>query len=264
MPNLLIVPGAPYWFLALAGALLALLGLTLRRGALAPALAPVRIGRLDATGRLVAGQIAGSVAAAPLLLAASVSGARGAMQALLLCSALGAYLGLGWLLPRWPEQRRRREATALRRLTPGFIAFVRVALGSFEAPIEIMRRYVARPYPRLAPMQTLVSEALQLSANLRLRPFAALARVARERGCRELLDVAQALAQAEAEGSSVEEVLAAHQATLTLILQGEFKRAVRRRTLYLLLMVAISLVVGILINLLFVMTIGGSLFTRLE
>lgn len=263
MPNLLIVPGAPYWLLALAGALLALLGLTLRRGALSPALALVRAERLDATGRLVAGQIAGGAMAALLLLAASVGGARDATRALLLCSALGAYLGLGLLLPRLPERRREREAAVLRRLTPGLVAFVRVALGSFEAPIEIMRRYVARPHPRLAPMQALVSEALQLSADLRLRPFAALAHTARNRGCRELLDVAQALAQAEAEGSPVEGVLAAHQATLTLILQGEFKRAVRRRTLYLLLMVAISLVVGILINLLFVMTAGGSLFTRL-
>ncbi|MCS6881154.1 MAG: hypothetical protein RMK84_03400 [Oscillochloridaceae bacterium] len=262
MPDLLIVPGAPCWLLSMAGALLALLGLTLRHDALAPAAALVRARWLDTTGRLVAGQIAGG-AAATLLLLAAASGARGAMHALLLCGALGAYLGLGWLLPRWPERRRQREAAALRRLTPGFVAFVRVALGSFEAPIEIMRRYVARPYPRLAPMQALVSEALQRSADLRLRPFAALAHVARERGCRELLDVARALAQAEAEGGSVEEVLAAHQATLTLILQGEFKRAIRRRTLYLLLMVAISLVVGILINLLFVMTVGGSLFTRL-
>jgi len=263
MPDLLIVPGASYWALSLAGALLALLGLTLRRGALAPAVALVRAERLDATGRLVAGQIAGGVVAALLLLAASVGGARDMPRALLLCGALGAYLGLGLLLPRLPERRREREAAALRRLTPGFVAFVRVALGSFEAPIEIMRRYVARPYPRLAPMQALVSEALDLSADLRLRPFAALAHAARDRGCRELLDVARALAQAEAEGSPVERVLAAHQATLTLILQGEFKRAVRRRTLYLLLMVAVSLVVGILINLLFVMTAGGSLFTRL-
>ncbi len=265
MPDLLIVPGAPCWLLSLAGALLALLGLTLRRNALAPgvALTPGRVGRLDVTGRLVAGQLAGGAVATLLLLAAVVGGARDMPRALLLCGALGAYLGLGLLLPRLPERRREREAAALRRLTPGFVAFVRVALGSFEAPIEIMRRYVARPYPRLAPMQALVSEALQLSADLRLRPFAALAHVALDRGCRELLDVARALAQAEAEGGSVEGVLAAQQATLSLILQGEFKRAVRRRTLYLLLMVAISLVVGILINLLYVMTAGGSLFTRL-
>jgi putative copper export protein len=85
----------------------------------------------------------------------------------------------------------------------------------------------------------------------------------RARGCRELTDVAEALAQAEAEGAGVETVLAAHQTTLEQILEGEFKRMVRRRSMYLLLMVAISLVVGILINLLFVMTGGGSVLTRM-
>jgi hypothetical protein len=38
---------------------------------------------------------------------------------------------------------------------------------------------------------------------------------------------------------------------------------VRRRTMYLLLMVAVSLVVGILLNLLFVMTGGGSVLGQL-
>lgn len=263
MHDLLVTPSMPYLMLALAGALLAMLGLTLMERLPTPAALGARAGRLSMTGRLLAGQAAGGALVALFLLAAAASGARGGARTLLLCSALAAYLSLGLLLPRLPERRRAREAVALRQLTPGFIAFVRVALGSFESPIEIMRRYVARPYARLAPMQALVAEALQISADLRLRPFAALAHTARSRGCRELSDVAQALAQAEAEGSPVEAVLAAQQATLELILQGEFKRMIRRRTIYLLLMVAISLVVGILINLLFVMTRGGSVFTHL-
>ena len=126
-----------------------------------------------------------------------------------------------------------------------------------------MRRYTDRPHPRLAPMQALVAEALQTGADLRLCPFAALSLVARGRGCRELSDLADALAQAEAEGGRIEQVLAAQQQTLELILQGEFKRMVRRRTMYLLLMVAVSLVVGILVNLLFVMTSGGGALARL-
>ena len=69
--------------------------------------------------------------------------------------------------------------------------------------------------------------------------------------------------QAEAEGGRIDTVLEAQQATLELILQSEFKRMLRRRTMYLLLMVAVSLVVGILINLLFVMTKGGSIFSTL-
>jgi hypothetical protein len=61
----------------------------------------------------------------------------------------------------------------------------------------------------------------------------------------------------------VQEVLAAHAATLEAVLKDEFKRMLGRRTLYLLGMVAISLVVGILGNLLFVMTGGGSLLMNL-
>jgi hypothetical protein len=159
--------------------------------------------------------------------------------------------------------RRQREAAALRRLTPGLIAFVRVGLGSFESPTAIMGRYVAQANPRLAPMRQLVAEALQIGQDRRLRPFAALAAAARPRGSRELTDVAEALAQSEAEGASAETVLAAQQATLELILQSEFKRELRRRTMYLLLMVAVSLVVGILINLLWIMTRGGAALMQL-
>ena len=261
MNDILIAPGAPAYTMAFAGALLALLGTALM------ARRPVAIGPngpgLSTVGRFIAGQLAGLVSAALLIGLSSASGQRGDARNLLLCAALAAYLGLGIVLPRQPQVRREREAVTLRRLTPGFVSFVRVALGSFEAPLEIMRRYVHRPQPRLAPMQTLVTEALLLGADLRLRPFAALSLAARERGCRELTDVVEALAQAEAEGGSVETVLAGHQATLELILEGEFKRMVRRRTMYLLLMVAISLVVGILVNLLFVMTGGGSVLNRL-
>lgn len=261
MHDILIAPGAPYYLLALAGAFLALVGVALLdRRTPVVATGP---GPLGETGRLVAGQLAGGALAAMLLGSAIAGGATGEARDLLVCGALAAYLGLGVVLPRRPQQRRRREAAALRLLTPGFISFVRVALGSFEAPLAIMRRYTRRPQRRLAPMQELVSESTQLSSDQRLRPFAALAAVARARGCRELTEVAEALAQAEAEGGSVESVLVAHQETLELLIQGEFKRMVRRRTMYLLLMVAISLVVGILLNLLFVMTNGGSILQQI-
>lgn len=260
--SLLIAPGAPHLFAALAGALLALLGLSIgerggREGAGAVA------SRLGAAGGALAGQLAGGSVAAALLLLAAAGGLPGLPRALLPLGAAAAYLALGVALPQRGRRRREREAAALRRLTPGLIAFVRVAMGSFEAPIEIMRRYTARPHPRLAPMQALVAEALQTGADLRLRPFAALSRAADARGCRELSDVAAALAQAEAEGGRIDGVLAAQQETLELILQGEFKRMVRRRTLYLLLMVAVSLVVGILLNILFVMTSGGRALAQL-
>jgi membrane-anchored glycerophosphoryl diester phosphodiesterase (GDPDase) len=58
-------------------------------------------------------------------------------------------------------------------------------------------------------------------------------------------------------------VLAAQQQTLEQVLRDEFTRMLKRRTMYLLLTVAISLVIGILGNLLFVMTGGGSLLMNL-
>ncbi len=261
MPSFFLVPGTPFYLLALAGTLLAALGVALQ-----PRQALLSAGGEAAHvpgSRFVIGQIAGGVTALLCVLTALISAASGTTLAFVLALALASYLGLGIVLPRRPIVQREREAAALRRLTPGFIAFVRVALGSFEAPIAIMRRYVERPHPAWAPMQALVAEALQLSLDQRMRPFAALAAAARPRGCRELNDVTEALAQAEAEGGPIEQVLAAQQQTLELILQGEFRRMLRRRTLYLLLLVAISLVVGILINLLFVMTGGGKVFIGL-
>ncbi|PDW01555.1 hypothetical protein [Candidatus Viridilinea mediisalina] len=263
MPSLLIAPGAPYYLAALAAAFMALLGARLQPRQPSYA-APSAASRFAGIGRIVAGQVAGAVSAAMLIGLALASGATGNQRLMLFAGALAAYLTFGIVMPRLPQIRREREAAALRRLTPGFVAFVRVALGSFEAPIAILRRYVRRPNPRLEPMQNLVDEALAVGADLRLRPFAALSHVANNRGCRELSDVAATLAQAEAEGARAETVLAAHQETLELILQGEFRRLIRRRTMYLLLMVAISLVIGILINLLFVMTGGGSAFEQLR
>jgi hypothetical protein len=112
-------------------------------------------------------------------------------------------------------------------------------------------------------MQQLVAEALSLMNERRLRPFEALRVVARARGCQELIDVAEALAQAESEGSDVQQVLEAHEATLAALLRDEFTRMLKRRTMYLLGLVAVSLVIGILGNLLFVMTGGGSVLGQL-
>jgi hypothetical protein len=260
--NLLIAPGAPFFAVAVAGALLAAVGLLLlarQRVALAGmALAP---SRLALPGGLAVGNLVALPIVAVLLLAVVAGGVRGTPRTLLLGGAAAVYLYVGLVLPRRPQLERQREARQLRRLTPGFIAFVRVALGSFEAPVEVLRRYVARPTASLAPMQALVGEALRVGAEQRMRPFAALSAVARGRACAELIDLADALAQAEAEGGRIDTVLEAQQATLELILQSEFKRMLRRRTLYLLLMVAVSLVVGILLNLLFVM--AGSALLRL-
>lgn len=257
--DILVLPGTPFFIAAVGSGLLALLGVLLlerRRTRWAGIrLLPSTQGM---AGRYLVGNALGLPLAAVLILTASVSNAQGSLRLLLLAGALSAYLYLALVIPRRPIVQQQRAAANLRRLTPGFISFVRVGLRSFESPLEILRRYVLRPVPRWAPIQDLVTESIALGLDQRLRPFAAVNVVARQRGCRELMDVAEALAQAEAEGGSMLPVLEAQQTTLELILQSEFKRMLRRRTMYLLLMVALALVIGILLNLLFTMTAGGS------
>jgi hypothetical protein len=241
---LFLNPGLPYFFIALAGGGLTLLSAT-----------------LSGRHRLFTGCFVGVLAVIMLVLAAD--GAQAAVRQIALLTAALALLIFALWLPRRAEALKRRESAQIRLLTPGFISFIRVALSSFEPPMEALRRYCERPGARTLALQLLVAEALQLSLDERLRPFAALASVARSHSCRELSEVAEALAQAEAEGGRIEQVLAAQQATLELILQSEFKRMLSRRTIYLLLMVAVSLVVGLLFNLLFVMTSGGTIFSSL-
>lgn len=261
---ILASPATPYLLASLACALLAAIGLTLlSQGRLIAAGMRLMASPTELRGRYLIGNLAGVPSATILLLGVLAGNPQGSLRLLLLAGAGAVYLYLAWVLPRRPLVAQQREADRLRRLTPGFIAFVRVALDSFEAPTAIMRRYLARPVPSWALMQGLVQEALRVGLDQRLRPFAALSAVARQRACRELIDVTDALAQAEREGGNIRSVLEAQQATLELVLQSEFKRMLRRRTLYLLLMVAVSLVVGILLNLLFTMTAGGGVLRSL-
>ena len=259
MPDFLLAPGAPFAAVAVAGVLLAALGLIqLERARLA--LAGVR--SLPSTwgmrGRFVLGQAAAiPLAAMPLVLALG-GGAGDGNHALLLVGALAIYLYIGIIIPRAPIVAAQKQRRRLRLLTPGFVSYVRVALAGYDPPATLLERYAARPAKRILQMQQLVAEALVLMSERRLRPFEALRSVARARGCQELTDVCEALAQAESEGADVQQVLAAHEATLDALLRDEFTRMLKRRTLYLLALVAISLVIGILGNLLFVMTGGGS------
>jgi hypothetical protein len=217
-------------------------------------------------GRSMAARLAlGHAAAAPLVgalaLAGVAGGADGTGRVLLVATALSLYLYLGIVMPRRPLVQAQRERRALRRLTPGFVSYVRVALAGYESPASLLERYIARPRPRLLPAQQLVAEALGLVRERRLRPFEALRVAARARGCQELTDVAETLAQAESEGADPQAALAAHETTLEAILRDEFTRMLKRRTLWLLLVVAVSMVVGILGNLLYVMVGGSPLFS---
>jgi hypothetical protein len=264
MADLLISPSAPFAALAVAGVLLAALGLMRMEQA---RIAWVGVRSLPTTwgmtGRFALGQAAAVPLTGLLLLVALASGVEGNARTLLLVAALALYLYVGVIVPRKPIVAAQQERKKLRLLTPGFVSYVRVALAGYDPPATLLERYCARPSKRLLPMQQLIAEALLLMSEQRLRPFEALRVIARSRGCQELTDVAEALAQAESEGSDVQQVLAAHEATLEALLRDEFTRMLKRRTMYLLGLVAVSLVVGILGNLLFVMTGGGSAFGQL-
>lgn len=264
MRDLLLLPGAPFFALSAALACLLAYGLTRMEG-LRLALAGYRAQpSLRAAGRRwVVGQTMGAICAAVALLVLIVAGYDGMAWWLLVSLAGASYLFLGVVVPRRPMVQAQREAAELRRLTPGFVSYVMVSLAGYDSPIHLLQRYCARAQPRLAPMQALIAEALTLMQARRLRPFEALRVVARARSCQELIDIAEALAQAEAEGGDVLDVLEGQRIVLQQVLRDEFTRMLKRRTLYLILMVAISLVVGILINLLFIMTAGGSVITSL-
>lgn len=259
MFNLLLNPGAPFYLVALACFLIAAVSLQ-RLVPTSAGLRPVPTA-FDQRQRFLLGQLAGGVLATLLLVPALMGGATGTTFQLALALALAAWLYLGLVLPRKPQVAADKRRVAVRRLLPGFVSYVRVALAGYDAPVVTLERYSTRTDARSAPLREVTTAALRVMEAERLRPFAALAQQARVTGCRELIDVADLLAQAEREGSSAEHGLAQQELTLAAILEDEFKAMLKRRTLYLLLLVAIAVVVGILGNLLWTM-VGSALLTR--
>lgn len=258
MLDILVKPGTPFFLASLAGVCIVILGMQRMTAVQALAATALTASTWDYHRRLMVGQMAGATLAGILLLTAVATGLVGDYLTLTLISAGGIYLYLGLVIPRRPIVKAQKERKRLRTLTPGFVSYVRVALAGNEAPGELLSRYVRRPRPRIAAMQLVVDDALQVMEARRTRPFAALALVTRQRGCRELIDVAESLAQAESEGADVQAVLEAQEITLQQILRNEFTQMLKRRTLYLIALVAVSLVIGIVGNLLFVITGGGS------
>jgi hypothetical protein len=153
---------------------------------------------------------------------------------------------------RAPEVRQR-----VLRLTPGFIGYVRVALAGGEAPLHILAHYVEHAHPGLAPMRELVAAALVEARSSRRRGFAVLAELTRVRGHQSLAEAASILADAEERGIDADAALERYQHMLEGMLHDAFMRLVRRRSLALLGVSALSLVLGVVGNILFVMTDGG-------
>jgi hypothetical protein len=264
MTDLLIQPGAWTVALCLAGILMAAAGLVqIERARVLAAGVRTLPARWGMAGRFVLGHLA-AVPLVTLALLVIVGGNVDGLPRLLLGGgALALYLWLGIVIPRKPITETKRERRRLRALTPGFVSYVRVALAGYDAPPDILTRYVKRPNPRRAPMQQAVLDAIRLMHDHGMLPFAALRRVARARGCQEFIDIAEALAQAEVEGTDAETALAAFEATLTQVLQDEFQRMLERRKIYLLVVAAFALIIGILGQILYVMVAGSGVLGRL-
>ena len=258
MLDLLIQPGAWAVAVSLAGLLLAVAGLLrverARMLASGVRLLPTRWGL---GGRYVLGHLAALPLAALVLLVGAAGSVEGLARLLFGALALSIYLCLAIVVPRGPVVEAQRERRRLRALTPGFVSYVRVALAGYDAPLDILGRYAARPDRRRAPMQRVVAEAIELIHDRGVLPFEALRRVARARGCQELIDIAEALSQAEVEGADPQLALAAYEATLAQVLQDEFQQLLERRKIYLLVLAAFALIVGVLGQLLYVMIAGS-------
>ncbi|MGQ9828779.1 MAG: UbiA family prenyltransferase [Roseiflexus sp.] len=262
MSDIFIVPGVWTAFIGVAGVLIAVIGMMQidHARALASGLRTLP-SRWGMTGRFVLGHLAAlPLATVPALLIVS-AGVDGMPRLLLATGALGIYLYVGIVIPRKPVTNRQREQKRLRQLTPSFVAYVRVALAGYDAPPVLLERYLARPDDRYAPMQRVVADALHLVQDRGILPFEALRRVTRDRGCRELIDVTEALAQAEAEGSDPQVALLAQETTLNQVLHDEFRRMIERRKLYLLALAALA-VVSVLMQIMFVIVMGSGVMER--
>lgn len=254
-----IASGTPFFLASFAVTMLAML-LAMRLEALQQlralgiAIAP---SATEQRRRLIIGQLQAAPIVAILILSALST--PDSYRPILLVISLLAYLYFGMVLPRKPLVDAQKQGRTLRKLVPGFASYIRVALVGSD-PKSLLERYIARVQPRKAAMQQAVTEALYLVNEERRRPFEALAIVARAKNCRELIDLAEALAQAEQEGSDVRIVLAAQEETLRLIIEDEFSRELQRRNLYVLGLSAIGLVVGVMGQILFTVTRGGEIF----
>lgn len=261
MTTALATPGAPILLLSVAAVLIAVGGvvyLVTQRQLL------TGVVRLPNTSQLGGRVALGHMAAIPLVLIVVVGvlaiGLDGMGLWLGLALALALYLYLGVVVPRRPIVQADKARKKLRLLTPNFVGYLRIGLASKESPASLLSRYSRDQInPRMAPMREVVSEALTIMERRQERPFAALWEVAVAKEVQELADICAALAQAEVQGSDVQQTLIAQEKTLEQILKDEFRALIARRTMYMTALVAVALVIGVPLNLLFTITGGGTL-----
>ncbi len=258
MIDIFVAPGIWTVFASIAGVLIAVIGVAQLKQACALASGLRTLpSRWGMTGRFVLGHLAALPLASALLVLIASAGIDGMPRLLLATVAFAIYLYVGVVIPRRPVTARQQEQRRLRRLTPSFVAYVRVALAGYDPPPLLLERYLLRLDDRYAPMQRVVADALHLVRDHGVLPFDALRRVARDRGCSELIDVAEALAQAEAEGSDPQTALLAQETTLNQVLYDEFRQMIERRKLYLLALAALA-VVSVLVQIIFVIVMGSN------
>jgi len=175
-------------------------------------------------------------------------------------TALLSYLAIAWVIPRRPLVQEQQERKQIRLLLPSFISYLRASLSGYEPRQVTLKRYASRQDARLAPMQRVVWDALDLMQS-GLLPFAALEKVARDRGVSELIDVAILLRQSEVKGTDPIPVLNDIQVTLDQILYDAFREMIERRKIWLLLVSAMA-VVSVLVQILFVVVVGSGALSR--
>lgn len=264
MQDILTLPYAPALLCVIAGALLAALGLVqmeVQRWSIAGFWRmPSATGMQNRYGVYQAVALSGAV----LMWGGMVAfGIQGPLWWLCLALSVAFYLWAGFVVPGRPASQQGIMQRDLRRSTPAFISYIRIALAGQEEGLTLLHKYVEYPHARAYAMQEIVRDALNLVYEQHIRPFEAMRRVAMDRGCQELVAVTELLAQAEHDGTTIDKALALSEQTIAITLTSEQTRQSKRRSLYLVGAGAIALVVGLLGNVLFVATSGGQLFTGL-
>jgi len=253
------VPGAWVTPFILAGAVIALFGLSLIESVRS---LTAGFRRQQSTWTISTRILVGHLVSLPVAVVTIVLArfADAPLELLFYASALLSYLAIAWVIPRRPLVQEQQERKHIRLLLPSFISYLRASLSGYEPRQTTLLRYATRQDTRLAPMQRVVMDALDLM-QAGMLPFAALEKVARDRGVRELVDVAILLRQSELKGTDPLPVLTDIQATLDQILYDAFREMIERRKLWLLLVSAMA-VVGVLVQILFVVVVGSGALSR--
>ncbi len=209
---------------------------------------------LPLSARWSIGQVIGGVVGSAVILIGSALGTM--MMGVLL--GITAYVLAGLSLPRLPETNAKRRASQIRRQLPAFVGFLRITLGQEPFPIAC-NRYLAVSHSRNRLMRDVVRRAIDRSQRMGIPLPSAFYDVAHQEECPELQYLADILKRSFEEGLDVRSLMEQQQQLLQSLLRNEFRRAIQQRGILLLLVTAISVIVGVLGNLLYVIIAGSDI-----